>query len=407
MPSSWFLNRNFASLWLGQSVSQLGDALIEVTLPIWVGILTNDPTHVALVAATEVLPALFIGPFAGACADRWNPRPTMIVCDLLRGILIGFLLLVPPSIRLGSLYVVSFAMAVVGSFFSPAKSVTIRLLVEEEEIVRAQALSRATQSITLILGPVLGSTLLFFFGPTVGLLADAFSFGIGTAALLVMRLDHHPRPASNASLRFAWRTLWTDIQDGLRFTLRDRILAILIVVSSITALVGHLWYSVDVFFVQSSLKVPKESVGLFWTISGAGELLGSLLVLLLFKRLRSETVLLTGLFLRGASLIWYAMMTSSAWAVPAAFLAGLGDDFILVALFSLMMQRTRPEVLGRVTAFSDTASALTTLLALVTVSVLKTWLFPWQLLLLCGLALCLVGISAAPGLRGSRLSHPS
>lgn len=406
MPSSWFLNRHFASLWLGQSVSQLGDALIEVTLPIWVGILTNDPTHVALVAATEVLPTLFLGPCAGACADRWNPRITMIVCDLLRAILIGSLLLVPPSIRLGSLYVVSFAMAAVSSFFSPAKSVTIRLLLEEEEIVRAQALSRATQSIALILGPVLGSVLLLFFGPTVGLLADALSFGIGAAALLVMRLDYHPEHPPHASLSFAWRTLWIDIKDGLRFTLRDRVLAILIVTNSITTLVGHLWYSVDVFFVQSSLHVPKESVGLFWTVSGAGGLLGSLLVLLLLKRLRSETVLLTGLFLRGAGLIWYAMMTSPAWALPAAFLAGLGDDFMLVALLSLMMQRTKPEVLGRVMAFSDTAGALMAGLSLVTVSFLKTWLFPWQLLLLCGLALCLVGISAAAGLRGSRLSHP-
>jgi MFS family permease len=205
VPSSWFLNRHFAALWFGQSLSQLADALIEVTLPIWVGILTKDPTHVALVAATEVLPVLFIGPVAGACADRWNPRTMMIVCDLLRGILIGSLLLVPPSIRLGYLYLVSCAMTGVGSFFRPVKSVTIRLLVEKEEIAQAQALSRATQSITLIVGPVLGSILLFFFGPAVGLLADVFSFGLGATALLVMRLEHHPRPAPNPSLSFAWR----------------------------------------------------------------------------------------------------------------------------------------------------------------------------------------------------------
>jgi MFS family permease len=407
MPSSWFLNHNFASLWLGQSVSQLGDALIEVTLPIWVGILTNDPTHVALVAATEVLPAFCIGPVAGACADRWNPRTTMMVCDLLRGFLIGSLLLVPASIRLGYLYIVSFSMALVGSFFGPAKSVTIRLILEEEEIVRAQALSRAAQSLTLILGPVLGSTLLFFFGPTVGLLVDAFSFGIGATALLLMRPNQYLRGSPSSSPSSAWRMLWTDIKDGLRFALRDRTLAILIVVSSVTSLVGHLWYSVDVFFVQSSLKLPKEMVGLFWAVSGAGGLLGSLLVLLLKDRRRPETVLLTGLFLRGASLIWYAMMTNSAWAMPATFLAGLGDDFTLVALVSLVMERTTAGMLGRVTALLDTASALAALLTLVVVGLLTINLLPWQLLLLCGLALCFVGVCAAFGLRGPRLSHPS
>ncbi len=402
MRACRFLHRPFASLWLGQTVSQLGDALIEVTLPIWVGMLTNNPTHVALVAATEVLPTLLFAPLAGACADRWPPRTTMIVCDLLGGLLLGSLLLVPSSIRLPSLYVVSCALAIVGSFFRPARNVMIRLVVEEHELVRAQALLRTTQAITLLLGPVLGSTLLFFFGPAVGLLADACSFGIGAMALLVIPGEHPLRPPLHPSLDVAWQALWSDMQQGFRFTLQDRLLPLLIGVSSVTALVGHLWYSVDIFFVQSSLQVPEASVGLFWTVSGAGGLLASLLVLWLFKGLRSETVLLMGLLLRGASLGCYALMTSAAWALPAAFFAGVGEDLLLVALVSLLMQRPTPDVLGRVTAFSDTASALMTVLALVTVGVLSSWLFPWQLLLLCGLLLCLVGLGAALFLRGSR-----
>ncbi|MDQ2902237.1 MAG: MFS transporter [Chloroflexota bacterium] len=406
MRSSWILNSHFAALWFGQSISQLGDAVIEVTLPIWAAILTNDPTQVALVAATEVVPAFCLGPFTGALVDRWNSRTTMIVCDLLRAGLIGSLLFVPPAILSWYLYVASFSIALVGSFFSPAKSVTLRLVIEEEEIVRAQALSRATQSITLILGPVLGSALLFFFGPKVGLLLDAFSFGIGATALLWLRLVHHPIRPSCPSPDYGWRTLWVEMGNGLRFVMRDRTLVVLIATSSITALVGHLWYSVDVFFVQSSLKAPKESVGLLWTISGAGGLVGSLLVLLRGKKHRPEVVLLTGLFFRGTSLIWYATMTSYAWAVPAAFLAGLGDDFVIVALGSLVMERTKPGMLGRVTAFFDTASALTTLLALVTVRLLQTWLSPGSLLLFCGLAVCMVGMSTALGLRGARLPHP-
>ncbi len=208
-------------------------------------------------------------------------------------------------------------------------------------------------------------------------------------------------PSANPSLRLAWWTLWSEIADGLRFTVRDRALVILMVVSGITALVGHLWYSVDVFFVQFSLKASKESVGLLWTISGAGGLVGSLLVLLMGSRWKQKTILLTGLFLRGASLIWYATMTRYAWAMPAAFLAGLGDDFIMVALFSLVMERTKPGVLGKVTAFLDTASALSTFLALVAVSILRTWLFPGPLLLLCGFALCMVCIPTALALRSS------
>ncbi len=407
MRSFWLLNRRFTPLWLGQSVSQLGDAIVEVTLPLWVGLLTHDPTHVALVAATEVLPYLFLGPLAGAAADRWNPRTAMMVCDLLRGVLIGSLLCVPPSVLSWYIYLVSFAIASVSSFFAPAQSVALRLVVEEGEMVRAQALSRATQSMALVLGPALGSTLLLFFGPAVGLLCDTISFGIGAASLLFIHLAHPLTNSPRPTLCLAWQALWSEIADGLRFTMKNRTLVVLLVVSGTTALVSHLWYSVDVFFVQFSLKMPQASVGLLWTISGVGGLVGSLLLLWMGKKHKLETVLLTGLFLRGASLIWYATMTSYAWAVPAALLAGLSDTVLIVALSSLMMEHTKQGMLGRVTAVLETTSALSTLLALVSVSLLKTWLSPWQLLLLCGVAVCVVCLSIAPGLRGTSLPHPS
>jgi len=88
-------NRNGTSPWLGQGFSQLGDAVSEVTLPVWVGLLTGSPRHVATVAAAQLLPALIASPVAGVFADRRNPRTTMLVCDFTRGLLIGLLLLVP------------------------------------------------------------------------------------------------------------------------------------------------------------------------------------------------------------------------------------------------------------------------------------------------------------------------
>lgn len=404
MPSSWLLNRNFALLWFGQSISQLGDAIIEVTLPIWVGILTHNPTSVALIATTEVLPPLCFGPLAGACVDRWNPRTTMIFCDLLRCICIVSLLLVPPTLISWYLYVVSFVIALVGSFFHPAKSVAMRLMIEEGEIARAQTLSRATQSLTLILGPLLGAILLFLYGPGVGLTLDACSFDIGAAALLFTRLSHPLIRQVGPSAGFAWKALLLEIGEGLRLVLRDRMLVLLAIVSSVTMLVGQLWFSIDVFFVQSSLKQPATSVGLLWMVSGTGGLTGSLLILLLGKRSRQKSILLAGLLLRGISLTWYATMTSYAWALPAAFCAGLGDDFIIMALGSLVMEHTNPEMLGKITALLDAASALSTGLALVTVAFLTTWLHPWQLLLLCGIALCMVGVGTTLALRDSRSS---
>ncbi|HEX4206308.1 MAG TPA: MFS transporter [Ktedonobacteraceae bacterium] len=398
MKHTWFINRNFAFLWFGQSLSQLGDAVIEVTLPIWVGMLTNDSAHVAGVAATEMLPSLCIGPLAGVLADCKNPRITMMACDILRTILVGSLLLVSTSILPWYIYVVSFCTAVVGSLFNPAKNVTIHLLVEKEEIVQAQALLRVTQSGALIIGPALGSSILLLYGPKMGLLFDVCSFGIGASSLLLMqRVVHRLTLTSNQSLHDAWHALWLDVWDGVKFTVQDQFLMLLIIVSSVVSLVGSLWYTVDIFFVEQSLNMSKESVGLLWTASGIGGLVGSLLVVMSGKKVRQVALLLVGLFVRGGSLIWYATSTGYTWAIPAAFFAGVGDALVLVTLGSLVMEHAKLNILGRVTALFDTMGQLSSLLVLATVGILSTRFTPTQMLLICGLLICIVGIGA--GLR--------
>lgn len=394
MRSAWFINPPFAMLWLGQSISQLGDAVLEVTLPLWVSLLTHTPSQVAGVAITEVLPALCLGPFAGVVADRWNPRRLMVACDLLRGLLIGLLLLAPASALPEAIYGVSFATAVLGNLFNPARSVSLRLVVPDAEMTRAQALARITQSGALILGPVLGAALLFWGGPASGLLVDALSFGLGAAALLLLPSRS---PSPRASGRSHWgvgQTLWRDMRAGMGYTIHRQPLITLMVVQCVLAVVGSLWYAVDVFFVEHSLGLPAASVGLLWTLSGCGGLLGGVLVVVAAKRARQEFLLLFGLFLRGGSLFWYALMTSCAWALPAAALAGMGEAFVSVALASLLMERTNSRFLGRVTALFDTTSQLATLLALLAVGVLSQWLSPWQLLVLCSLFVLLASLSA-------------
>lgn len=86
------LKRSFIHLWLSQSVSQFGDALLEITLPVWTGLVTKSPIQVAGVAAAELLPSLIVGPFAGVIAERFNPKIIMVFTDLFRAAIVLMLL---------------------------------------------------------------------------------------------------------------------------------------------------------------------------------------------------------------------------------------------------------------------------------------------------------------------------
>jgi MFS family permease len=134
---SWLLNRNFAWLWAGQSISLLGDWFFTMTLLLWIfRQLARGQPWVGLavggVTFATVLPALFVGPLAGVFIDRWDRRLTMVWMDLIRAVLIAILLLitllVPSQIwQLVSLYVIVILTSICTQFFNPCTGYLVHL----------------------------------------------------------------------------------------------------------------------------------------------------------------------------------------------------------------------------------------------------------------------------------------
>ena len=116
-------DRGFRLLWSGQTTSQFGDAFYEIAL-VWLALEVGGrrPAAVGAVIFARALPYLFFGLIAGACADRWNRRRTMIAADLVRAVIV---LSVPflhgmGMLRLWHLVVVAFLLTTARSFFHPS-----------------------------------------------------------------------------------------------------------------------------------------------------------------------------------------------------------------------------------------------------------------------------------------------
>jgi DHA3 family macrolide efflux protein-like MFS transporter len=67
-----FRNRSFLALWLGQTISFVGDYFYWLAVPIMVGKLTGSATLVGLSVIASALPMLLLGPVAGVFVDRWD-----------------------------------------------------------------------------------------------------------------------------------------------------------------------------------------------------------------------------------------------------------------------------------------------------------------------------------------------
>ena len=173
--------RPFRRLWYATALSSLGD---------WLGLLATTALATSLahgyqaqnyalggVLVVKLLPAIVLGPLAGAFADRFDRRHTMIVGDLVRFVLFLTIplahLLVDQHQTLVWLYIASFLIECISLFWLPAKDASVPNLVRRDQIEAANQLSLIT---TYGLTPVLGAALFSVLSLVTNVLARHLSF---------------------------------------------------------------------------------------------------------------------------------------------------------------------------------------------------------------------------------------
>jgi dTMP kinase len=152
----------FRALWIALSLSSLGDwlsilALLALAPSVTHGSNLAKTASISGVWVVTLLPALLLGPVAGALADRFDRRTTMIVGDVVRGLLFISIPLFP---NLTWIFVAKFLAGVASQFWNPAASATIPNLVPKEKLERANQLSQlmtyGTAPLAAVLLAVLG-----------------------------------------------------------------------------------------------------------------------------------------------------------------------------------------------------------------------------------------------------------
>jgi dTMP kinase len=145
-PGSVLRITSFRRLWIGLGLSSLGD---------WLGLLALTAMASSLVADTyaqqnfaiagvlflRVLPALVLGPLAGYVADRLDRRSTLIVGDLLRGLVFAS---IPVVHTLAWVFIATVVIEAISLVWLPAKDATVPNLVPRDRLEAANQISIAT-----------------------------------------------------------------------------------------------------------------------------------------------------------------------------------------------------------------------------------------------------------------------
>jgi MFS family permease len=331
----------------------MGDGVAIVALVLLVQGSTGSGTAVGALLLASSVPR-FLGPLAGAVADRIDQRRLMIGCDLGNAAI--FLAIASTNPRFGVLLALVGASAVLDTLFAPAGRSAVPALVEGEDLVQANAWMGTSLNLQVALGTLVGGALVAVAGARGALAVNSLSFLISAGTLLGL-------PPLRAPESTAARGFLAIGREGLAFAWRTRIVRLFV----ITLFLGLAFAAVDnvalVFLVRETLGGGPLAFGSVLGVFGVGMIAVS--VGLSWRRVpvAMSTLLIIGWVSSGLGTAATGLAPVVAVAAMGQAVAGFGNGLQNIAADTLIQRAVPPELLGRVFGLVSTAAVGGTTLA--------------------------------------------
>jgi MFS family permease len=332
----------FRMLWIGQSISLLGDQCYLVALPWLVLQMTGSAVAMSTILMAGAIPRAVLMLLGGVVTDRVSPRRVMMSTASARTVFvaaIGFLVWFH-VLHLWELYVLGFGFGVADAFAMPAASAFLPSLVKREQMVAASSVFQSTAQFTSIAGPAPAGILIKAFGIAWAFFLDAISFLFILAALWRLP-DPPPAPAA------AKKQVWQSIREGFVYVGKDVPLRSLMLLAAVMnfCIAGPM--AVGLAYLVKTRFGSPTAYGIVVSAAAAGGLLGALLAGVL--RVKRRGWLILGVCAAIGVCIGSIGLLPRLWMIAAALLVmGATAGVANVHIVAWIQQRIEPAVRGRV-----------------------------------------------------------
>lgn len=296
-------HRDFALLWSGQLLSQIGDQCLFIAAITLITSLSASPLAILIPALSIVLPQVLFGLVGGVAADRWNRKAVMVAADLTRALLVLGVLLVKTTGHLWILYLSAAGLGVMGTFFYPARNATLPNIVPNGLLLAANGLIQGSYIIALIVGPMVAGVAVELWSMKGVVVFDSLTFVFSALTILLLRIP----PLQNGFRKTAEQpTVWEDMKEGLAFIYHSRPLRRALYVTAVATLGIGAVVILAIPHLKTELGAGGLEYGGAMSMLGIGSLLGGLIVTPLSRRLSTNAIIGGMLMAAGVAIVVFA-----------------------------------------------------------------------------------------------------
>ena len=345
--SSLLKNRSFSYLWIGQLVSQSGDAVFDIALLWLVWVTTQSTALVGLTQAAVLVPAVLVFPFAGVYADRTNRRNLIVLSNVAQGIVTAgvSVLYVLSTLDFSVLIVLVLLLYSCAQFYRAASNAIVPSIVSRENIGAANGLFSLTQSANQLMGYTLGGVIIGVLGLAVPITYDSLTFFAAAFLVLLIAKGHgQARPSGSPD---GASSFTKDFREGLSYVRQSRFFLELMFLGVVVNFFATAVFAILAPYSEVWVHGGSSTYGFLSAAFALGTIVGSVLIGKVNLRAYVGKLLFFGVIASGGILILLGLIRSIPPALAAFSAVGVILAVVNVPLNTLFQTKVPKEMLGR------------------------------------------------------------
>ena len=356
MKKQILFQKDFTLVVIGQIISLFGNAILRFALPLYLLRETGSPSLFGAVTACSFIPMIIFLLFGGVLADRVNKRNIMVILDFGTAAIIAVFYLIHGILPIVPIMIVCLMLLYsISGAYQPAVQASIPALLENEQIMRGNAVINMVNTLASLLGPIIGGILFGAWGLVPILLVSTACF----LSSAVMEIFIHIPFKKRKSEKSMASIVLDDLKESGRYIKNEKPEFVPVIV--ILALFNLIFSSVMIvgipIMVVNILQMSDISLGITQGALGLGGLAGGLLGGIIGGRLKlkngylllagcsvSALVMGIGLFSFVPPLVGYWLITGMSFAAMAL------STMFTIQMCSMVQQQTPSHLIGKIMA---------------------------------------------------------
>ncbi|HET6262496.1 MAG TPA: MFS transporter, partial [Chloroflexia bacterium] len=286
-PPLW-RNRDYMLLWSGQVVSAMGTGISQLVIPLLILAITESPALAGYAAAIGTLPYLIFSLPVGALIDRWDRKLVMILSDVGRVVNIASIPIAMTffELTIWQIYINTFIEGTLFVFFNIAEVAALPRVVPKGQLPQASAQNEAGFIAAFLAGPPLGGFLFQSVSRAMPFVFDAVSYSASLLSLLFIKTKFQKERVAATE-----RHLGREIKEGLSWLWHHHLIRYMALLTGANNFVGAA-LGLILIVIAKELGANEAEIGVMFSISAVGGIVGSVLGGLIQKRFRFGQVII-------------------------------------------------------------------------------------------------------------------